>query len=62
MISEVRNFEKIKKKLQQEQLKGYQRVATDRNTAINKDNMILLSKLVEISSGKFTSVPKNPQS
>lgn len=26
--------------------------------AINKDNQILLSKLVEISSGKWSSVPK----
>ena len=32
---------------------------TDRSAEINKDNLILLSKLVDISSGKFTSIPKS---
>ena len=38
--------------------KAHEFVTHERNLAINKDNQILLSKLVEISSGKWTSVPK----
>lgn len=33
-------------------------VTSEKNMAINKDNQILLSKLVEISNGKWSSMPK----
>ena len=59
LVSEVRTYEKAKKKLLQEQRNGSVRVTSERNAEINKDNLILLSKLVDISSGKFTSIPKS---
>jgi len=41
-----------------EKHRAHEFVTHERNLAINKDNQILLSKLVEISNGKWTSVPK----
>jgi len=38
--------------------RAHEFVTHERNLAINKHNQILLSKLVEISNGKWTSVPK----
>lgn len=60
LVSESKLFEKQKKKVQNDKQKALQFVASERNSAINKDNQILLSKLVEISSGKFCSVPRHP--
>ena len=49
---------KFVKKFKEEKKKNFVFVNAERNMSINKDNQILLSKLVEISSGKYSSVPK----
>ena len=46
------------KRKRMEKNRAHEFVTHERNLAINKDNQILLSKLVEISNGKWTSVPK----
>lgn len=33
-------------------------VTTEKNTQVNKDNQILLNKLVDIQAGKWSSLPK----
>lgn len=58
LVQETRKEEKHLKKARADKLKSVQFVNSERNSAINKDNQILLSKLVEISSGKHCSVPK----
>lgn len=50
---EIQNFKFERNKAHKFQL-------SERNSAINKENQILLSKLVEISTGRFISVPISP--
>lgn len=38
--------------------RAHEFISHERNIAINKNNQLLLSKLVDISNGKWTSVPK----
>jgi hypothetical protein len=44
------------KKTRQDRLKTKEFMTNEKNITINKDNQILLNKLVEISSGKWSSV------
>jgi hypothetical protein len=44
------------KKSREERKKTKDFMQNERNLTINKDNQILLNKLVEISSGKWSSV------
>ena len=52
------------KKQRHDRLKTKEFLTNEKNITINKDNQILLNKLVEISSGKWSSVapiPKKPE-
>lgn len=49
------------KKTREERKKTKDFITNEKNININKDNQILLNKLVEISSGKWSSVTKNPK-
>ena len=48
------------KKNREDRKKTKEFLANERNITINKDNQILLNKLVEISSGKWSSVQPAP--
>jgi hypothetical protein len=48
------------KKNREERKKTKEFLLNERNITINKDNQILLNKLVEISSGKWSSVAPIP--
>jgi len=49
------------KRNREERKKTKEFLANERNRSINKDNQILLNKLVEISTGKWTSVVPAPK-
>ena len=49
------------RKNRQDRQKTKEFLTNERNITINKDNQILLNKLVEISSGKWSSVQAAPQ-
>ena len=49
------------KKNRNERLKTKEFLTNEKNLTINKDNQILLNKLVEISSGKWSSVQGAPR-
>ena len=49
------------KKNRHDRLKTKEFITNEKNITINKDNQILLNKLVEISSGKWSSVAVAPK-
>ena len=49
------------KKNRLDRLKTKEFLTNEKNITINKDNQILLNKLVEISSGKWSSVQAAPK-
>ena len=53
---EARDITHHMKKNRNERLKTKEFLTNEKNITINKDNQILLNKLVEISSGKWSSV------
>ena len=55
-VNAAREIGKILKKNREERKKTKNFLTNERNISINKDNQILLNKLVEISSGKWSSV------
>ena len=59
-IREATEITQVLKKTREERKKTKDFITNEKNININKDNQILLNKLVEISSGKWSSVTKNP--
>ena len=55
-VNAAREIGKLLKKNREERKKTKNFLTNERNISINKDNQILLNKLVEISSGKWSSV------
>ena len=49
------------KRQKEERKKTKDFMTNERNLTINKDNQILLNKLVEISSGKWSSIAAPPK-
>ena len=60
-IGEARNVTHMMKKNRQDRKKTKDFLTNEKNITINKDNQILLNKLVEISSGKWSSVAPVPK-
>lgn len=64
-VSKVANEAKLvthmMKKNRQDRKKTKDFLTNEKNITINKDNQILLNKLVEISSGKWSSVAPVPK-
>lgn len=58
LVSEARELAKILKHRENEKKKSHEFVTSERTMQINKDNQILLSKLVEIQNGKWSKMPK----
>jgi hypothetical protein len=58
--SEAKMVTQSLKKNRDERKKTKEFLTNERNITINKDNQILLNKLVEISSGKWSSVAPVP--
>ena len=58
---EAREITQTMKKNRNERLKTKEFLTNEKNITINKDNQILLNKLVEISSGKWSSVQAAPR-
>lgn len=56
----VRINKQLKRK-KEERKRNAEFLNNEKNISINKDNQLLLNKLVEISSGKFTSVQPAPR-
>ena len=54
--SEAKQITQQMKKQRHDRLKTKEFLTNEKNITINKDNQILLNKLVEISSGKWSSV------
>ena len=48
------------RKYKQDKARAKDFQTSEKNLMISKDNQILLSKLVEISSGKWSSLPQGP--
>lgn len=62
-ITEAKFITQKLKRNREEKKKTKDFLTNEKNITINKDNQILLNKLVEISSGKWSSVapvPKKP--
>lgn len=57
---ESKGVQKMLKNNRDEKKKTKEFQTNERNITINKDNQILLNKLVEISSGKWSSVAPVP--
>ena len=55
-ITEAKQITQKLKKNREEKKKTKDFMTNEKNLTINKDNQILLNKLVEISSGKWSSV------
>ena len=60
-LSEARHITQKLKKNRDEKKKTKDFLTNEKNLTINKDNQILLNKLVEISSGKWSSVAPVPK-
>ena len=60
-IKEAKEISNMLKKNREERKKTKNFLTNERNITINKDNQILLNKLVEISSGKWSSVVPAPK-
>jgi hypothetical protein len=59
-IKEAKEISAMLRKNREERKKTKNFLTNERNITINKDNQILLNKLVEISSGKWSSVVPAP--
>jgi hypothetical protein len=59
-VKEAKEITSNLKKNRQDRQKTKEFVTNERNISINKENQILLNKLVEISSGKWSSVVAPP--
>lgn len=59
-IREAKEITAMMKKNREDRRKTKEFLTNERNITINKDNQILLNKLVEISSGKWSSVAPAP--
>ena len=59
-ITEAKEITQMLHKNKQDRKKTKDFLTNERNITINKDNQILLNKLVEISSGKWSSVAPVP--
>lgn len=59
-IREAKEITQYMRKNRQDRQKTKEFMTNERNITINKDNQILLNKLVEISSGKWSSVVTAP--
>ena len=63
-IREAKEISNMLKKNREDRKKTKDFLTNEKNITINKDNQILLNKLVEISSGKWSSIAAplpNPQ-
>ena len=63
-IREAKEISNMLKKNREDRKKTKDFLTNEKNITINKDNQILLNKLVEISSGKWSSIATplpNPQ-
>lgn len=60
-VSEAKQVTNMMKKNRQDRKKTKDFLTNEKNITINKDNQILLNKLVEISSGKWSSVAPVPK-
>lgn len=59
-IKEAKEISNMLKKNREDRKKTKEFLTNEKNITINKDNQILLNKLVEISSGKWSSVAPAP--
>lgn len=59
-IKEAKEITAMMKKNREDRRKTKEFLTNEKNITINKDNKILLNKLVEISSGKWSSVAPVP--
>lgn len=59
-IKEAKEITAMMKKNRDDRKKTKEFLTNEKNITINKDNKILLNKLVEISSGKWSSVAPVP--
>ena len=50
------------KRKKEEKMKNTEFVHNEKNIEINRDNQILLNKLVEISAGKWSAIKKEKES
>jgi len=57
-MGDIREQLKVSKKQRHDWKQATEFVTSTKNVSINKDNQLLLNKLVEIQAGKRTSVPK----
>ena len=60
-IKEAKEISQMLKKNREDRRKTKEFLTNEKNITINKDNQILLNKLVEISSGKWSSVAPVPK-
>lgn len=60
-IKDAKNITSQMRKNRQDRMKTKEFMTNEKNITINKDNQILLNKLVEISSGKWSSVVTAPR-
>ena len=60
-VGEAKTVTHMMKKNRQDRKKTKDFLTNEKNITINKDNQILLNKLVEISSGKWSSVAPVPK-
>jgi hypothetical protein len=60
-VREAKEITHMLKKNREDRKKTKEFLTNERNITINKDNQILLNKLVEISSGKWSSIAPNPK-
>jgi len=59
-ITEAKKITKMMQKNRTDRKKTKEFLTNEKNIIVNKDNQILLNKLVEISSGKWSSVQPAP--
>ena len=60
-VNEAKQVTNMMKKNRTDRKKTKEFLTNEKNIIVNKDNQILLNKLVEISSGKWSSVAPAPK-
>jgi hypothetical protein len=60
-VAEAKKVTNMMKKNRTDRKKTKEFLTNEKNIIVNKDNQILLNKLVEISSGKWSSVAPAPK-
>ena len=60
-VNEAKQVTNMMKKNRSDRKKTKEFLTNEKNIIVNKDNQILLNKLVEISSGKWSSVAPAPK-